>query len=127
MRRRWQIACYLNAEGHNPVVSYMFEDKNLTDLNVMINVIQRLSRVGQDLLDTKMAKRIDDSLFELIKDRHRIMYSEDKDNNRFVLLSAFLKQTQKTPPDEIEKAHRHWKEYLHTGKCEIFAVPFDEP
>lgn len=126
MPKHWQIACFIDAKGNNPVSAYMFDEKNLTDLEVMINVIQRLSHVGQDLIDTNMAKHIDGPIFELRKDRHRIMYAEDSINNRFVLLSAFLKETQKTPPKEMEKAYRHWKEYSRTGKCQIFRLPYED-
>ena len=33
------------------------------------------------------------------------------DNNKFILLSIFMKKTQKTPKKEIEKAKRYLKEY----------------
>lgn len=33
------------------------------------------------------------------------------DNNKFVLLTCFMKKTQKTPKKEIEKAKRLLKEY----------------
>lgn len=59
-----------------------------------------------------MAKHIDGPIFELRKDRHRILYCQD--GPRFVLLSAFLKRTQKTPLVEIEQAHKLYKEYLLT-------------
>lgn len=126
MRRRWQIACFKDSQGNVPVVEYMFADTNLTDLEVMIAVIQRLGRVGQELIDTDMAKHIDGPLFELRKDRHRIFYAEDKTKGRFVLLSAFLKETQKTPPEQIEQAITNWQEYLKTGNCDVFEVPFDD-
>ncbi len=126
MRRRWQIACFKDKVGQSPVVNYMFDDKNEKDLIVMIAVIQRLSRVGQKLIDTDMAKHIEGSIFELRKDRHRIFYAEDKPRGRFVLLFAFLKETQKTPPEKIEQAKNNWQDYLKSGNCEIFEVPFDD-
>ncbi len=126
MHSRWQIACYKDPTGSLPVIEYMFADKNETDLDVMIGDIQRLSRVGQILVETNAAKHIDGPIFELRPNRHRIMYAEDKSNNRFVLLSAFLKATQKTPLEEIEKAHRNWADYLRTGNCEVFRLPIDD-
>ena len=126
MRSRWQIACFMDDTGCEPVVEYMFDEKNEKDLSVMIAVIQRLSRVGLELVDTKMAKHIHGSIYELIKDRHRIMFAEDKSKERFVLLSAFLKETQKTPPEEIEKAHHNWDDYLLTENCEVFKIPVDD-
>ena len=126
MLSRWQIACYIDDAGCQPVVEYMFDNKNETDLSVMIAVIQRLSRVGLELVDTKMAKHIDGPIYELIKDRHRILFAEDAPKARFVLLSAFLKETQKTPPEEIEKAHSYWKNYLRTENCEVFKIPVED-
>ena len=126
MQRRWQIACFKDSKGKVPVVDYMFDDTNATDLEVMIAVIQRLSRVGQALIDTDMAKHIVGPIFELRKDRHRIFYAEDTAKGRFVLLSAFLKETQKTPAEKIEQAKNNWQEYLKTGNCDVFAVPVDD-
>jgi len=126
MRKHWQIACFQTADGNQPLVEYIDSLTNLDDLELIFHVIQRLSRVGLALMDTKMAKHIDGPIFELRKDRHRIMFAEDTENNRFVLLSAFFKATEKTPIEEINKAHTHWDDYLLTGRCEVFVVPFDE-
>jgi phage-related protein len=73
-----------------------------------------------------MAKHIDGPLFELRKDRHRILFARDIRMSRFVLLSTFYKDSQKTPLEEIERAQIYWNDYLSTGRCEIFAVPWDE-
>jgi phage-related protein len=125
-RRRWQIACFRDAAGHLPVADYISALTNLDDLELIFHVVQRLSRVGLDLLDTKMVKHIDGPLLELRKDRHRIMFARDAQRSRFVLLSPFYKYTEKTPLEEIEKAQIYWSDYLRTGRCKIYAVPFDE-
>jgi phage-related protein len=125
-RRRWQIACFCDAEGRQPVVDYICALTNLDDMELIFHVVQRLSRVGLDLVDTKMAKHIDGPLFELRKDRHRILFARDPEKNRFVLLSTFYKDTQKTPWEEIDRAHAYWHDYLSTGRCEVYAVPFEE-
>jgi hypothetical protein len=91
MRRKYSVAFFVDHQENIPVFEYLFDQKNEKDLNVLINVIQRLAFVGQDLLDTNMAKPIEGPLFELRKDRHRIFYA--KFGPRFVLLSAFLKNT----------------------------------
>ena len=124
--RRWQIACFRDAAGHQPVVDYISTLTNLDDLELIFHGVQRLSRLGLDLVNTKMVKHIDGPLFELRKDRHRIMFARDAQRSRFVLLSPFYKCTEKTPLEEIEKAQIYWSDYLRTGRCEIYAVPFDE-
>ena len=126
MRKQWQIACYIDRNDRRPVVEYMFDDTNAKDFTVMIAVIQRLSRVGTALVDTEMSKHIEGPLFELRKDRHRIFYAEDKNKVRFVLLSAFLKETQKTPPENIMEAQENWRDYLKTGSCEVFEIPYED-
>lgn len=112
----------MDEEGLMPVQEYLFAGKGEKDLSVLINVIQRLAHVGQDLLDTNMAKHIDDPIYELRKDHHRILYAQDGD--RFVLLSAFLKQTQKTPVKEIRLAEKWFNQYLE--KKGYFELHFPE-
>lgn len=125
-RKRWQIACFCDAAGRQPVIDYIAALTNLDDLHLIFHVVQRLSHVGLDLVDTKMAKHIDGPLFELRKDRHRILFATDPRLKRFVLLSTFYKDSQKTPLEEIERAQIYWNDYLSTGRCEIFALPFGE-
>ena len=124
--KRWQIACFRDVSGRQPVMDYLYALTNLDDMELIFHVVQRLSRVGLGLIDTKMAKHIQGPIFELRKDRHRIMFARDNDRKRFVLLSTFYKKSYQTPLEEIEKAQTYWSDYLRTGSCEIFAVLFDE-
>lgn len=122
MRQKYSIGLFVSRDGIIPVQEYMFDEKNLTDLSVLINVIQRLAYIGQAILDTDMAKHIDGPIFELRKDRHRILYCQD--GQRFVLLSAFLKRTQKTPQSEIDTAYKHYEDYTQTKGClELTLLP----
>ena len=121
MKRRYSVVLFVDHQGNNPILEYLLDQKNEKDLSVLINVIQRLAYVGQDLLDTNMAKPIEGPLFELRKDRHRIFYA--KFGPRFVLFSAFLKNTQKTPPREIQIAMNYYQEYTETGNCQEFNFP----
>jgi phage-related protein len=125
MCNRWGIAAYIDIAGCQPVLEYMLNEKNPTDRQVLIAGIQRLSRAGLALLDIKMAKHLDGPIYELRKNRHRILFAEDKTKGCFVLLSAFLKETQKAPAEEIEKAHRFWADYLHTGRIRHFRIPVE--
>jgi phage-related protein len=121
----YTIAFFESQARDCPVEDYMFDGRNETDFEIIIAVIQRLAHVGQKLLDTNMAKRIDGPICELRKDRHRIMYAESKPRKGFILLSAFTKKTQKTPPEEIEKANHCWTEFLKFGKAREFDIPLD--
>lgn len=121
MRQEYIVGFFEDRQGNRPVEQYLFQEKNLTDLVTMINVIQRLAIVGQDLLDTKMAKHLEGPIFELRKDRHRILYAPD--GKRFVLLSAFLKKTQKTPAEEVDLAQERFAEYQDTGRFYELKLP----
>ena len=124
--QRWQIACFRDASGHQPVIEYLFSLTNLDEMKLIIHVVQCLSRAGLGLVDTKMAKHIEGPIFELRKDRYRIMFARDMETHRFVLLSTFYKDSKKTPREEIERAQTYWRDYLSTGRCEIFAVRWEE-
>jgi phage-related protein len=125
MYNRWAIASYIDIAGYQPVLEYMLNEKNPTDMKVIVAVIQHLSYAGLALVDMKMAKHIDGPIYELRKNRHRILFAEDKPKGCFVLLSAFLKETQRAPAEEIEKAHRFWADYLHTGRIQRFRIPVE--
>ena len=55
-------------------------------------------------------KKLDHEIWELRPLRDRILFASWC-NNKFILLSIFMKQTQKTPQREIEKAKRLLKDY----------------
>lgn len=99
--------------GSRPVQEYLAAITDVTDLSHILLVIQRLSILGQSLLETKQAKHIEGDIYELRPGRHRILYAQD--GNRFVLLSAFIKKTDKTPRSEIDNALSNYREYQNTG------------
>lgn len=109
MHYKYNIAFYVDQNGKRPVEDYLFSEKNLTDITVMINVIQRLALIGQEIINTKMAKEIKNPIYELRKNRHRIFYVQD--GKRFILLSAFFKETKKTPQNEILRAEEYYADY----------------
>ena len=55
-------------------------------------------------------KKLDKEIWELRPLRDRILFASWY-NNKFILLSVFMKQTQKTPKVEIEKAKRLLEDY----------------
>jgi len=109
MFRKWGISSYIDKDGINPVEKYIIEDHNVKDITVLLNVIERLSYNGLDLLDTKMCKRLTEDLWELRKDRHRIIFSQD--GSIFILLSGFQKSTKKTPKKDIDLATQRLMDY----------------
>lgn len=113
----WRIYLFVDQENNMPVFDYMLDGNDETKLSILINVIQRLSRVGLNLMDTKMVKLIDKPIYELRKHRHRILFAPYEDDG-FILLSAFLKETQKTPPEEIQTTKKYYQEFLNFHQCQ---------
>ena len=55
-------------------------------------------------------KHIDNEIWELRPLRDRILFASWS-NNKFILLSVFVKKTQKTPKREIERAKDLLRDY----------------
>ena len=55
-------------------------------------------------------KHLEDDIWELRPIRDRILFAYYT-NNKFLLLTCFMKETQKTPKREIERARRLLKDY----------------
>ena len=66
-------------------------------------------------VSTPYIKHLDTEIWELRPLRDRILFAY-WDNNKFILLSYFMKQTQKTPSREIEKAKRLLKDYKNRSE-----------
>ncbi|MBI5413133.1 type II toxin-antitoxin system RelE/ParE family toxin [Candidatus Peregrinibacteria bacterium] len=73
-------------------------------------------------LPVPFAKHIYEKLWELRirygNRRHRILYFIAPDR-KIVLLSAFLKKSQKTPRSEIEKAYSYYIDYISYEKTSL--------
>lgn len=113
MRSRWGICSYQSKEGNFPVEDYIAEGNDEKKFALLINVIESLAINGLDLMETSMCKQLTKDLWELRKDRHRIIFC--KDGDIFVLLTGFLKRTQKTPKSEIDIAYLRMDHY-YTNK-----------
>lgn len=57
-------------------------------------------------------KHLDDDIWELRPLRDRILFTY-YENNKFILLHYFMKDTQKTPRKEIERAKRNLNDYIN--------------
>ena len=114
----WIVDFYEDAKGYNPVQEYILEGHDDGKIALLIAVIQRLQELGPDIQGTKMDKLIEGPIRELRKDRHRILYG--RDGNHFILLTAFLKKTDKTPQEQINLAKERFGEYLRRKEHKRF-------
>ncbi len=127
MPSKHKIAFFVRQDGVCPVGEYIFDGKNETDYDLIIGAMIYLAHVGQALFDTSMAKHFNDwqPLCELRKNRHRIFFAEDRQFNRYVMLAAFIKKTQKTPLEELDQAEKYWQEYMKYRQVNEFDIPLD--
>ncbi len=112
----YQIIFYKDKNGNSEVYNYIEElrakssNKNeRIKLNKITAYINQLSKNGLSIGEPYI-KSLGDEIWELRPLRDRILFAS-WNNNKFILLNQFMKQTQKTPPREIEKAKRLLKDY----------------
>ena len=116
----YNIEIYEDKNGRSEVVEYIksLQKKNDKDSKIKFNKIIayiRLLREHGLSLGTPYIKHLDTEIWELRPLRDRILFAY-WDNNKFILLSHFMKQTQKTPPREIEKAKKLLKDYKNRSE-----------
>ena len=111
----YEIEFYEDKNGKSEIYEYIQQLRN----NINKENKQKLKKIDMyiDLLAEKgfnlqepYIKKLDSDIWELRPLRDRILFSAYY-NNKFVLLSIFMKRTQKTPRKEIEKAKKLLKDY----------------
>ena len=111
----FDIEFYEDKNGKSEVYEYIKSLNNnngkesrqkLKKINLYIDL---LSEYGLKLTEPYI-KKLDKEIWELRPLRDRILFASWC-NNKFVLLSIFMKQTQKAPRSEIEKAKRLLEDY----------------
>ena len=116
----YQVRFYKDKNGNAPVEEYILElaskkDKNSRiKLNKIRDYIKVLSEYGTRCGEPYI-KHLYSDIWELRPLRDRILFAA-WDGERFILLHHFMKQTQKTPQREIEKAMKNWKDLLERSK-----------
>jgi len=103
--------------GRNPVLEYI---SNLTDKEE-VKILKYINylKVNKEVLDEPYSKHIKGKIRELRVDfssnRHRIFYFTFVGRN-IIFLRAFLKKTQKTPLEEIQKAENNYYNVINYEK-----------
>jgi phage-related protein len=115
------IDFYRGADGRSDVLEYienLYEksEKSKTDRinHQKIILYMKLLREMGVSVGEPVVKHLGDGLYELRPLSNRILFFY-WDNNKYVMLSHFIKKTDKTPKREIEKANRRRKEYIENG------------
>jgi len=114
-----EIHFYRDRNGKEPVLEYLRELSRKKDkdsrikANKINDYIEVLSQYGTQAGEPYI-KHLDGDIWELRPLRDRILFVA-RVNGSFVLLHHFMKQTQKTPAREIDKAKRELADLIERG------------
>ena len=114
-----EIHFYRDRNGKEPVLEYLRELSRKKDkdsrikANKINDYIEVLSQYGTQAGEPYV-KHLDGDIWELRPLRDRILFVAWV-NGSFVLLHHFMKQTQKTPAREIDKAKRELADLIERG------------
>ncbi len=111
----YEIIIYKDKNGYSEIKQYINElkSKNNKDCRIKFEKIMSYIRILQSdglTIGEPYIKHLDGEIWELRPLRDRILFAS-MCNNKLILLSVFMKQTQKTPKREIEKAKRLLEDY----------------
>ena len=116
----YSIRFYKDKDGREPLKEYLKELGAKTDKNSRINFnkirdyTKILSEYGTRAGEPYV-KHLDGEIWELRPLRNRILFFA-YDGKQYILLSHFIKKTQKTPKREIEKAKNLINDYAKRSK-----------
>jgi len=118
----FEVLFYEDKHGNQPIKDFLAElrEQLITSKTARIQYssiiahIEALERGGTRIGKPKV-KHIGGNLWELRPLAHRIFFFYWKED-KFVLLHHFVKKTQKTPTNEIERARRNMQDYIERKK-----------
>lgn len=116
----YSIKFYRDKDGKEPVKEYLVKlaskkgKDSRINLNKIRDYVKALSLYGTTLGEPYI-KHIEGKIWELRPLRHRILFF-GYDGKQFILLSHFVKKTEKTPKKEIEKAKKRMEDYLERSR-----------
>ena len=111
----YDIEFYEDINGNSEIYEYIKKIKSIKNKENKQKAkkidlyIDLLSEYGLSLTEPYI-KKVEKEIWELRPLRDRILFASWY-NNKFILLSIFMKKTQKTPKREIEKAKRLLEDY----------------
>lgn len=111
----YNIVFYKDKNGKSEIEDYLLKLQKKKDkdsrikLNKITAYIDMLLKYGTNM-GTPYVKHLDDEIWELRPLRDRILFAY-WENNKLILLSIFMKKTQKTPQREIKKAKRYLEDF----------------
>ena len=115
----FEIEIYQTASGRSEIAEWLEElnakartsKENRIRLKKIAEYMEMLKTYGTQIGAPAVKHIANSDLWELRPTQDRIMFAYWR-NNKFILLSHFVKKTQKTPPREIDKAKRLLADFL---------------
>lgn len=119
----FEVEIYEDAAGHSEIVDWLDElntkahtsKESRIRLKKIAEYVELLKNYGTQIGAPAVKHIVNSELWELRPTRDRIFFAYWKDN-KFILLSHFVKKTQKTPPREIERAERILADFLERSE-----------
>lgn len=116
----FDIEFWEDKKGYSDVADYILSLSTKSDKNSMINLRKIVAYM--DVLSEKgssvcypVARHIEEEIWELRPLDNRFMYAYIT-GSKIIILSHFIKKTNKTPKAEIEKAKKRLEEYKEKYK-----------
>jgi phage-related protein len=114
----YEIITYKNQAGEDKIIEYITQlgkqaqtsKVHRIKINKMIQYLDLL-RTHETIAGLPAVKHIDGKIWELRPTDDRIFFFYWQDNI-YVLLHYFKKQTQKTPQREIDQANKNMKDFI---------------
>ena len=108
------VEIYTNKSNEQPFYTFLEELKKAGDFESVLKIdsyVNLLKVLGNDICkNSNWAKHLKDDLYELRPKNKRILYFSYV-NGKYVILHGFIKKTNKTPSEEIERAMREIEDY----------------
>lgn len=108
----WRVVFYKDSRGRSPIAEYL-NGLPVSEQAVAAEAFRLLQEFGISL-GMPHAKHINGKLWELRPGANRFFYFVYV-GRQFVVLHAYRKQSQKTPPQELALAERRLAEVLRGG------------
>lgn len=113
--QEFEVIFYEKDDGAMPAKEFLFSLENKKLKAKILKTISMLQTNGNSLREP-YSKYLEDGIFELRakvgSDISRVLYFFFV-GNKIILTNGFIKKSQKTPKEELEKAKQYRKEYFY--------------
>lgn len=124
-RAKFHVGAVVQEKGDGSLACSLIED--FTDIeaiyeasrNRILVYFEHVAAGGPQALNTKQCHQVDanNKIYEFIAGKLRVLFFQGATGRMVVCSHMFLKKTQKTPPQEVNKAIRAKKEYEQAEKA----------